>query len=197
MPDMPAVTEQDLQQLEAYVDGELTTTEEDGLRARMAADPLLAEAMKAVRADRDIRMAVWKGYEPDEASISRLVARVDAGVDRNLAWAHRLTNLRRASAAAACILLGILVGRAGNQSGTMPAGPLAQVGGGAANAPTFVSNPSLDFPIVNESGQRVGTQRFHSIRERNEFLEELSRVRRTQEQLRTGGGQIYIPTERF
>ena len=37
----------------------------------------------------------------------------------------------------------------------MPAAPLAQVGGGAANAPTFVSNPSLDFPIVNESGQRV------------------------------------------
>ena len=193
---MPAANEQDLEQLEAYLDGELSTTEEDALRARMAADPLLAEAMKALRADRDIRMAVWKGYEPNEASVQRVVARVESGVDRNFAWAHRLSNLRRVSAAAACIVFGILVGRVGNQGAVMPNQPVGHVGGGGGS-PTFVSSPGLEFPIVNERGQRVGTQRFQSVRERNEFLEEMTRVRRAQEQLRNGNGQIFIPTERF
>src|SRR5918993_3383038 len=83
MPDMPVVSEQDIEQLEAYVDGELSTGAEDALRARLQAEPILAEAMRRVRADRDIRMAVWKGYEPNEVAVSRLVAKVDAAVDRN------------------------------------------------------------------------------------------------------------------
>ena len=193
---MPAVTEQDLEQLEAYVDGELSTTEEDALRARMAADPLLAEAMKAVRKDREIRLAVWKGYEPTEQSVQRVIARVDEAVDRDLNWTYRLSGFRRVAAVAACIVLGILVGRVGNQGAVMPNQPIGLAGGGAGGA-TFVSNPTLEFPIVNERGQRVATQRFQSYRERNEFFEELSRIRRAQEQLRNGNGQILIPTERF
>src|SRR5690349_663987 len=133
MPDMPVLSEQDLEQLEAYVDGELSTSDEDALRARLAAEPILAEAMRRVRADRDIRMAVWKGYEPDEAAVARLIARIDASVDRTTNWAYTLRNLKRVSAAAACIVLGVLIGRVGNQDSMMPNGPITTVsnpGGG-------------------------------------------------------------------
>jgi hypothetical protein len=199
MPDMPVVSEQDLEQLEAYVDGEMSTTEEDVLRARLQAEPMLAEAMRRVRADRDTRMAVWKGYEPNEASVARLVANVDAAVDRSTSWVYTLRNLRRVSAAAACIVLGVLIGRAGNDAGgMMPGGnTVATVPGGPrGQGPTMVSNP-IEFPIVNEQGQAVGVQRFQSIREAQEFIEELNRVHRLREQIRNGGGQISVPMERF
>jgi anti-sigma factor RsiW len=198
---MPVVTEQDLEQLEAYVDGELTTTDEDALRARLQAEPILAEAMRRVRADRDIRLAVWKGYEPNEASVARLVAKVDAAVDRNTNWSYKLSNLKRVSAAAACIVLGVLIGRVGNQGAVMPNSPVAHLPGGGGvpgggRGPTMVSNP-IEFPIVNEQGQPVGVQRFQTMREAQEFLEELSRFHRMQEQIRNGGGQILVPSERF
>jgi hypothetical protein len=199
MPDMPAVTEQDLEQLEAYVDGELTTTEEDALRARMAAEPMLAEAMKAVRADREIRLAVWRGYEPTEAAVQRLVARVDVAVDRNTAWTYRLRTLRRASAVAACVVFGILVGRVGNQGAQLPGVPggdsVAQ-NNGLPGAPTMVSNP-VEYPIYSQDGRPVATQRFQSPREAQDFIEELNRFHMAQEQLRRGNGQILIPSERF
>src|SRR5688572_20499039 len=174
MPDMPVVTEQDLEQLEAYVDGELSTTDEDALRARIAAEPILGEAMRRVRADRDIRIAVWKGYEPGEAAVTRLIARVDAAVDRNTNWSYKLVTLKRVSAAAACIVLGVLIGRAGNQGAMMPTSPVGTVANGSGvRGPTMVSNP-IEFPIVNEQGQPVAVQRFQSHREAQEFFEELA-----------------------
>jgi len=206
---MPVLSEQDLEQLEAYVDGELSTTEEDALRARLAAEPILAEAMRRVRADRDIRMAVWKGYEPNEASIARLVAKVDTAVDRNTHWSYKLSTLRRVSAAAACIVLGVLIGRTGSDNNAMvPDGRVAQVGNGNGNpapggagggnmrGPTMVSNP-IEFPIVDEQGRPVAVQRFQTLREAQDFLEELNRFHRMQEQIRNGGGQILVPSERF
>ena len=202
---MPVVSEQDLEQLEAYVDGELSTTEEDALRARLAAEPILAEAMRRVRADRDIRMAVWKGCEPSEAAVARLIAKVDAAVDRTSNWSYKLSTLRRVSAAAACIVLGVLIGRAGDGIGgggnMMPSGPVASVPSGGGGAPargmqTNVSHP-IEFPIVDEQGRPVAVQRFQTLREAQEFLEELNRFHRMQEQLRNGGGQILVPSERF
>ena len=198
---MPQVGEQDLEQLEAYVDGELTTTQEDALRARLSAEPLLSEAMRRVRADREIRMAVWKGYEPDEASVARLIAKVDAAVDRDTKWAYTLRNVKRFTAAAACIVLGVLIGRVGNSDALMTGGgggggTIASVPGSNVPGPTMVSNP-IEFPIVNERGQAVGVQRFQSTREAQEFLDELNRLHRMQEQLRNGSGQILVPSERF
>jgi len=113
--------------------------------------------------------------------------------------------LKRFSAAAACIVLGVLIGRAASDSGggggSMPSGPVAQVPGGnggnpGRGGPTLVSNP-IEFPIVNEQGQPVGVQRFQSLREAQDFFEELNRFHRLQEQIRNGGGQILVPSERF
>ena len=202
---MPVVSEQDLEQLEAYVDGEMSTGEEDALRARMQAEPMLAEAMRRVRADRDIRLAVWKGYEPTEAAVARVIAHVDAAVDRTTNWSYTLRNLKRVSAAAACIVLGVLIGRVGNQDAMMANGPITTVSnvgsgggvsGGARGMQTNVSN-AIEFPIVNERGQAVGVQRFQSMREAQEFFDELNRFHRMQEQIRNGGGQILVPSERF
>jgi hypothetical protein len=184
-----SLSEQDLELLEAYTDGELTTAEEDALRERLSAEPELAAAMAAVRAERNLRLAIWKSYEPDEAAVQRLVSRVDAAVDRNTMWAHRMGSFRRWSAAAACILIGIMIGRVGNNSGggLYPTVPVGQV--------TPVSSP-IEYPIVNDYGHAVGVQRFNSAKEANEFFEELARWQKAREQIRNG--QMMMPmTERF
>jgi hypothetical protein len=121
---------------------------------------------------------------------------VDESVDRNTNWSYTLRNFKRFTAAAACIVLGVLIGRVGNTGDAMmPSSPVAQVPGGVRGA-TMVSNP-VEFPIVNEQGQAVGVQRFQTQREAQDFLEELNRFHRLQEQIRTGGGQILVPSERF
>jgi hypothetical protein len=100
-------------------------------------------------------------------------------------------------------VFGVLIGRAGNPDALAPSGPLAQApgngggsGGGNGVRQTMVGNP-IEFPIVNEQGQPVGVQRFQTMREAQEFIEELNRVHRMQEQIRNGGGQILVPMERF
>jgi hypothetical protein len=196
-----SLSDTDFELLETYLDGELSTHEEDALRQRMAGDPALAAAMETVKAEREVRALVWKSCEPTEASIRRLISRVDAAVDRHTVWAYRLSKLRIASAAAACIVLGILIGRVGNSGPGSPEGPgLAQLNHGQQGIPgqpgiTNVSAP-VELPIVDESGQSMGVQRFRTTSEANEFFEDLSRFQRQQEQIRNGGGNM-IQSERF
>jgi hypothetical protein len=200
-----SLSEQDYEQLESYVDGELSTTEEDTLRTRLDQDVALAAALAELRAERELRSAVWKSYEPDEAAIQRLIGRVDKAVDREVAWTYRLGAIRRYGAAAACIVLGILIGRVGQRGAEMPrpGGPAIAsnerpgiVQPSPQGQPTLVSNP-IRFRIVNEDGQPVGEQQFNSPQEANQFFEDINRWQRMQDDLRNGGGMIVPNSERF
>ena len=200
-----SLSEQEYELIESYVDGELSTTEEDALRQRLDQDATLSAALAEVRAEREMRLAVWKSFEPGEAAVQRLVARVDSAVDRDLAWTYRLGSVRRWSAAAACILLGILIGRVGQRGAEMPGSGGSRVASNnqtnvaqpvPQGQPTLVNNP-IQFRIVNEDGQPVGVQSFRSPQEANEFFEDLSRWQRMQDDLRNGGGLIVPNSERF
>src|SRR5688572_9327850 len=105
-----ALNDEELQLLEAYTDGELTTGEEDALRQRLKNESELAAALESVRAQRETRTAVWKSYEPTPAAVERVIAHVERAVDRHNAWAYRLARWRVPAAAAACILIGFSVG---------------------------------------------------------------------------------------
>src|SRR4051812_43662603 len=131
---MMSMTDQDLELLEAYVDGELSGADEEELRRRLDAEPALAAALETLRAEAHVRSQVWKGYEPDEAAVRRLISRVDASVDRNTIWAHRLSKIRTYGSAAACIVVGVLIGRVTFSSGHN-------------NTPPSVTNPiRVDMP---------------------------------------------------
>ena len=107
-----AVTDDQLEMLEAYLDGELPAEQEGALLARLAAEPELAAAMDSIRAERDVRSAVWQACEPDDNSVQRLVMKVEAAVDRDAVWARRYAKWRIPSAVAASIVLGFFVGAA-------------------------------------------------------------------------------------
>ena len=66
-----AVSEQDLELLETYLDGELSGSEVDALIDRLRTDPALATAMETAKAERQVRMAIWTSCEPIPSSLSR------------------------------------------------------------------------------------------------------------------------------
>lgn len=190
-----SLSDDQIELLESYIDGELPAGDEDALRRRLEGEPALASALESLRQERDLRSAVWQSCEPSETSVKRLIARVDAAVDRHNAWAYRISRYRIPFAAAACIIVGFMVGYVGR--GPQPAN-LGSGGDAVASAPNVVQQPAVagiatvsnpldqpvDLPIVNEYGQQVAMQHFNTRREADKFIDDLNRWQKTQEQIK-------------
>ncbi len=198
---MPDVDQEFDELLSAYVDGELSADEERRVQQRLEAEPHLVAAVEALRADRRARAALWQSCEPDEASVQRLVNGVDHAIDRQTAWAYRLSRLRSISAAAACIIVGVMIGRFTFGPGAaQPINPIAGTPTPVVGTP--VVNPLLQSPpaqvrIVDGKG-KVTIQKFRSVEEAQHFVQEFQQWQAEQEQIQNGGGAM-VPqnTERF
>ena len=187
--------------LSAYVDGELSADEEQRVLQRLEAEPQLVAAVESLRADRRARAALWQSCEPDEAAVQRLIDRVDTAIDRQTAWSYRLTKIRTFAAAAACIVLGLLIGRVTlGPSGGNPITPAVSPGTAIPGQP--VANPILPpAPAQVRIGDGRGRStilRFNSVEEAQRFVQDLNQWQAEQEQIQNGGGAI-VPasTERF
>src|SRR5438876_400975 len=150
-----SVIDDQLELLEAYIDGELPASEEDALRRRLESEPVLSSALDALRQERDVRTAVWKTFEPNPTTVERLIARVDRAVDRHNAWAYRIARYRIPFAAAACILIGFFVGwigRGGPASIAPNGDPVAEVihpGNPVPNVPVVPAPPNTGITTVS------------------------------------------------
>src|SRR5689334_5463860 len=109
-----AVTETDLELLETYLDDELSAEEGDVLRRRLASEPALAAAMDELRQARELRQQAFGAMEIPQhraaASADTLVRSLRQAATREMAWSGRVRILRQLSAAAACLIVGVLVG---------------------------------------------------------------------------------------
>jgi len=149
-----------------------------------------------------VRTALWASYAPSEAQVGRLIDRVDHAIDRQTIWAYRLSRLRVGSAAAACIMVGLLVGRMtfGTRGSALP------ISNSTAAVPsvTTVNNqlpapntaPPVQVRILDGNGQPITNQLFNSVDEAKQFFEDLKQWQAQQEQIKNGGGQI-PSTEHF
>jgi anti-sigma factor RsiW len=193
---MAEAEDQEMELLSAFIDGELSSDEEATLRQRMASDPSLAAAIEELRAQRTVRSALWSSYEPDEAAVGRVIDRVDRAIDRQTTWAHRLANLRIISSAAACIIVGLFVGRmafgprGGPIEGAMPVLAAPSVTPVAAPAPA-------QLRIVDSNNNPVALQPFNSNEDLQRFVEELKAWQQAQEQAKNGQGFGVPLSERF
>ena len=166
-----SVSDADLELLETYLDGELPRAEGDALIDRLRTEPALAAAIETLKSERATRAIVWQSYEPSQASVDQLIDRVERKVDNHWQWARRLSRLRVVSGAAACIVVGVLMGYLGrgqNQPGAAPVqGTMV-----ANNAGPAVGGPVV-VPIYDEYGNPVAYQQFDSAAEANSFVEEM------------------------
>src|SRR2546422_451286 len=109
-----SVSDTDLELLETFLDGELPEDQTEILRRRLIFETALASELETLRSERAMRIAVWKSMEPTSGAITQAVARVDRGVGNHLWWNRTLSRTRMVSAAAACIVIGLLLGRFGH-----------------------------------------------------------------------------------
>ena len=170
--------EDDLELLEAHLDGALTPRDLETLAGRLAAEPALAAALSRLRAERDVRRAVWASYEPsDEAAEAVAAAAVASAASRDR-LRRAATVARRTTAAAAVIALAFAGGwMARGRTGRDASPPVRRA---AADDRPFASSGAGDnrsFPVAltDEHGNVVAVQRFDDPQKAREFAEDVDR----------------------
>ena len=159
---MADAIDQDLEQLEMLLDGELSPAEEDELHARLEAQPQLREALHALRRDREMRQALFASLEPAQTdpSVRRLMSAVRRETTRDLAWGERTRRLRWVTGVAACLLVGFLSGygyRGGGVSNTAGFGSVGTIStsvsspAGASSLVTNTTPGQINFPGLKVS----------------------------------------------
>lgn len=192
------VSENELETLDAFLDGELPGDEAAALQRRIDAEPALASALQSLRQERGVRAQSWRAMEPSPASIQRLMSAVEHKLDNYANWAQRLRNLKRITAAAACIVVGFLVGWMGRGTHTAPVngpavavvhhqpGPVAPLTSPTAPTVTVASGTPVQVPLVDEYGHVVAVQKFDSADKAREFFDDMRHFEEKQEQMRDG-----------
>ena len=179
------VTEQDLEQLELYLDHELADQDVRRLDERLAAEPTLSMTLTAFRGQRSQRLAVMStAYDSDAASVERLVASVrvaqanEAMQRRNfLAW---MPSTKSAFTAAACVAGGLLLGvTLQNRHGSTPGGIIASP---AANSTSswLSTDASLQghgayvVSLLDANGRELMKVRFYTQEQAKQFIERIN-----------------------
>jgi hypothetical protein len=102
--------ENDLENLEEWLDGELPDEQIEQLRRRIADEPELAQAVDQLRGERQMRSQVWMTLEATDAQVETLIANVRREVQRDEIWSLRLRVMRRLSSVAASIAIVFMAG---------------------------------------------------------------------------------------
>ena len=169
-----AMTDNDIELLHAYLDGELPTAECEGLWRRLAIERDLVTELDHLRADHAMRSMVWSSLEPDDVSVARLQAKLMRSTRREdiFDWANNA--LRIFASAAALILFGIAVGWMGHDR--MHGVPVI------ANPMTTTSNqpvpagfdtptaPKYQLIFKDQAGKPAAVMNFNSKDEAERFL---------------------------
>ena len=200
-----ALSENDLQLLDSYLDDELASQECEALRKRLSSEPELAEAMDQVRFERDARKQFFHALDPDEADVARLNNAIHRNVAREIIWTKRARALRTVSGIAACLLIGFSGGYLFRGKAAAPTQPLAnssanreiyfpnKVGGVpnvARNTPTPGNSQLAGYEVklTDEAGNVIDTQRFPTIEQARDFANGVNR--KENNQLRNGGVRL-------
>src|SRR5687768_2670691 len=102
------IAESDVELLEASLDGELTASESEALRARLGNERALVGQLEHLRAERKVRAEMFSSLGGgEEAVVERALSRIDVRQEQR---SQQVRRLRYAMAAAALIAIGFLVG---------------------------------------------------------------------------------------
>lgn len=159
---MSAMSEQDLELLETYLDGELPDEARQALVRRLESDNTLGAALEALRAERFIRIEAFESLEPDDRRAQQfawqLTQSLKVGrspVTADLALTSRFqSTMRIVSTVAAAIIIGFGIGWAtrGWEFG----------GGGSPAAPAPSTVVDFRVPLTNDRGETIALQDFES-----------------------------------
>lgn len=186
-----AVSENDLEQLDAYLDDALEMGEVEVLRARLAQDAQLLAALEQVRSERAARQALFAALEPDDAAVNALISRVRRSTLRQRQTSRWLRPARWVAAAAACLTIGFFSRGLFDR----PAAP--------ANVASTTTKPGVDVKpytgyqvtLRDDAGRVVAVQQFDSMEKAQEFASDLARWQARSEKL--ASGHFVLRADRF
>lgn len=98
-----SISDQDLENLEELLDGELAEEQAQSLRRRMSSEPELAVMMDRLRADRQVRGNLFISLEPSVREVEPLLAELRRSVRKEELWGQRLRSIRNLTSVAAAI----------------------------------------------------------------------------------------------
>jgi membrane-associated protease RseP (regulator of RpoE activity) len=140
--------------LESHLDGALTPEEAGALSERLAREPELAAALEHAKDSRAIRRAVWASYEPAERDSDAMAAASVAAAMREDRFRRAAGFARRATAAAAAVLLAFAGGWVARGREAPEPASVAQPAG--LEDHKFVSSgadgPTFPMTVTDENG---------------------------------------------
>jgi hypothetical protein len=193
----PSVSEHDLELLETYLDNELAPGEMDAIRARLKREPTLAVALDQLTRDRQMRHRVFFTMDREVAATARestdaITRSLKQAAVREVAWSNRRNIFRQVAAAAACIVVGVLVGWVGRDRAEPDAqvARQAHVDGSAQADVVTVSDEDASngftVAITDDRGRVLTQQRFGSLTEARQFSKDVLRWQERQREMRNG-----------
>lgn len=104
------ITDNDLQVLEEWLDGELTEEQGALLRQRMAMEPALSGALERLRDERNLRSRLFTVLEPGERETEVFCADLRRELRREDVWGSRMRGMRKIASLAAMITIVFMAG---------------------------------------------------------------------------------------
>jgi anti-sigma factor RsiW len=169
--------------LEAHLDGALSPPQAESLGRRLANEPALAAHLERLRAERAVRQAVWSSYEPDQSRAASAATSALTLAERAERLRRTASHARRATAAAAVVLLAFASGWvARGVRSVQPGAPESrdvQSGGNHpfASSGASAGDGSASFPVAltDEHGNIIAVQHFDNPRKAREFADDVDR----------------------
>jgi hypothetical protein len=183
-----AVNENDLELLQAYLDGEMPMSECEGLWRRLAVEQALAAELDQMRAEVATRQVVWTSLEPGDSALAEL--------EKNILRGARKQNLRSMSnrafkglaTVAACLLFGFGIGWWGrdkypalnieNHLAVHDPNPGSTAGFGSGIQSPFATAPTTGKFMVNirdASGKLIASPQFNTYDEARQFADDFAK----------------------
>lgn len=171
------VSEQDIESLDLYLDGELDDRAQAVILRRLASEPEMSQAFAQLEAHRALRMQVWKACEPTVDNSEQWIAAIDAKRQRHN-WLITLLDYRQQiAAAAACIAVFLMGWGWGANAGayrTMPgairgAQPVRFV----TQQPLQGQRPQIEVRVTDAAGNLIDRKLFNTLEEAQRYTEEI------------------------
>lgn len=172
------VTEQDIELLELYSDGELDAAEQAEVERRLENEAGLCDELKRLRSQRDQRMQLWKSLEvSDEAATGRILEAL-AGKRQRRSWFMAILDHReRIAAAAACIAVFMMGWQWGRNSDAYRMRPAAQ----AAQPVSLITQQQVpagsttvfEVRVTGANGDVLRVERFATLEEAQKFIQQM------------------------
>lgn len=182
-----SVNETDLEQLETYLDDELSPEEVRELDRRLATESALADQLDQLRAQRALRVSVFRAMEPSDREVESLLKRVDGNLHRQADWSKLLGRLRYIGSAAACLFVGFMISHA-----IWPTQPHDEIN--INTGPSHVAQPVAapaqgqiyQVVLQDENGNVIGVQNFDNINDAREFQNDVGQLQSKHRQIQNG-----------